>query len=258
MDPVGVATITPSAEKVVTYSSSTWTASRTRRWRVHFSTMISFIAHWAGNEVPSAGLRHHREPFLHTCSTFQRRPHEFQRIRTGLDLRQESEPAHLDAEHRAVRLGRHTRGPKERAVPADRDDQVGRSSRTASGPRAIPVVTPRPSRSCRSSLGRLDRARPAFVHDECHAAHEVASLPAASIAPSMSGVLLVPGPARACRRNSTLPAGPLTGETISPAARGSRRQGRLSDPGDAPSPSRPDLGPRHPAPPDPDPPRTAA
>ena len=31
VDPVGVATITPSAENVVTYSSSTCTESRTRR-----------------------------------------------------------------------------------------------------------------------------------------------------------------------------------------------------------------------------------
>ena len=45
VDPVGVATITPSAENVVTYSPSTSTRSRTRRCRARFSTMISFMPH---------------------------------------------------------------------------------------------------------------------------------------------------------------------------------------------------------------------
>ena len=51
VDPVGVATTTPSAENVVTYSPSTSTASRTSRCRARFSTMISFSPHCGTNAV---------------------------------------------------------------------------------------------------------------------------------------------------------------------------------------------------------------
>ena len=55
VEPVGVATITPSAENVVTYSPSTATWRRISRCLARFSTMISFIAHCGGKGSPLPG-----------------------------------------------------------------------------------------------------------------------------------------------------------------------------------------------------------
>ena len=54
VDPVGVATMTPSAENVVTLSPSTQQASVTNRCRECFSTMTSLRAH-CGSGSHSAG-----------------------------------------------------------------------------------------------------------------------------------------------------------------------------------------------------------
>ena len=122
VEPVGVATITPSAENVVTYVSSTSTASPIRRCRALFSTMTSFSAH-CGCERAALGFGQDREPFLDAD-----RPRENALEHLGravrLDLGEEPEVADLDAEHRHVSARGEVRRPQEGAVASDRDDQV--------------------------------------------------------------------------------------------------------------------------------------
>ena len=213
--------------------------------------MISFIAHWAGNGVPSAGLRHHRESLLDTRSALERGADQLERIRTRLDLRQEPESSHLDAQDRAVRLGGHARGPQERPVATDGDDQVGRVVPHVLGAPREPVGDLASASSCRRSVSAVSTARRAtLVHDERHEAHDVASSPAAldrAVDVERSSIRT---PTRACSRNSTLPAGPVIGRDdhaaagAPPAARSPRRRraiARRQTAGSATTPPRSDL-----------------
>ena len=111
VDPVGVATTTPSAENVVTYSPSTSTARRTRRCRARFSTMISFSAHCGANSAPPSAHAVAASRSSMVARPARRVADEVEGVRR-LHLRQEPEPSHLHAQ------GRDGRAPPRHGLPA--------------------------------------------------------------------------------------------------------------------------------------------
>ena len=143
VEPVGVATTTPSAENVVTYSPSTSTASRTRRCRRPLLDH-DLVQRPLGSELGTAvrGLRGHGEPLLDRGPGPPARSRMSSSASGRLHLRQEAEPSHLHTQDGTVQLRRDAGGPKERAVPADRDDQVG-ARRAVVRPALAPPSRPR-------------------------------------------------------------------------------------------------------------------
>ena len=142
MEPVGVATITPSAENVVTYAPSTHTASRTRRCRARFSTMISFSAHCGSNAAPPSD-----SAVTARRSSIRAVPARTARISGAASsgatsVRNPIRPTLTTEDGRAEHRG-DVRGAQERAVAADGDHEVGvlrPGSRRR--PRTPPTSTP--------------------------------------------------------------------------------------------------------------------
>ena len=222
VDPVGEATITPSAENVVTYAPSTSTASRTSRWRACFSTMISFSPCGWKSTPPTGSTVSARRSSIRADPASTARINRRRRAPppSGSRAVRPSPPA-PDSPH-----GSGVGGAQEGAVTADAHDEVeifgrfGSRRRRRVAPCSNPPVRGRraasPPRRAPSCGADARRCRPGSRTD----------LAALGDRRSTSMSTRAP-PITAQTRNSTLPAGPVTGEAMTP--RGTRSSARALD-----------------------------
>ena len=208
VEPVGVATTTPSAENVVTYSPSTSTASLTRRCRARFSTMISFNAHWGTNSAPPSA-----QAVADSRSSMDAPPESASRMRSSASsgstsVRNPSRPTFTPSTGQSRSAA--TCAPPGTFRPPHRHDQVSRRSIVEVwSPDHRHAGVPQGGAEHR---GRIDGGGATLVHDETDDAHpRCPSLTAVSRSTGASST-----PRRPWSRNSTLPAGPRSGEATTP------------------------------------------
>src|SRR5262249_20758170 len=132
----------------------------------------------------------------------------------------EPQPSDLDPQDRASDLRGDVGGAQERAVTADGDHEVDVGDAPIEVGGLDAVGGERPAQAGR----RLDGGRPPRVDHEPDGAHRASSRRAWMAGSGSRG----PGASREvrCKRNSTLPAGPRTGDAIT--ARGCKPSARAA------------------------------
>ena len=168
----------------------------------------------AARTIRPPRLGHHGQSLQHARSSFERGVHQLQGAGAGFDLRQEPEPADLDPQDGTVGLARDAplagtsrRHRPRRRAPADRR---GRRPARGRGRSGIP--------SASSSLRSPSAVDTALSRPSCTTnATRVTAPPRPTRGPSRTSRGRRSPPTTAWTRNSALPAGPRTGETITPA-----------------------------------------